>query len=108
MAHSRTNAPDPMIPPEAPEVGLVNIILKQQFCFLDHIMCPWHSRGAKGPPSEETCIRGSDISSLESSLEIFGTDTLHNTSDPHRDGVTSAANQFSATNQIMILALSDQ
>jgi hypothetical protein len=48
------------------------------------------------------------ISALESSLDIFGTDTLYNTSEPHRDGVTSAANKFSATNQIMILALNDQ
>ena len=48
------------------------------------------------------------ISALESSLEIFGTDTLYNTSELHRDGVTSVANQFSTTNQIMILALRDQ
>ena len=48
------------------------------------------------------------ISALQSSLEIFETDTLYKTPEPHRDGVTSLANQFSTTNQIMILALRDQ
>ena len=68
----------------------------------------WIGHGTHQDRLVKKLVYADPISALESSLEIFGTDTLYNTSEPHRDAITSVANQFFTTNQIMILALRDQ